>query len=82
MEYDSAIKRNEFESGLMRCMNLEPATQTEVSQKEKDKYCILMHIYGILKDSANDPTCRSAKQTKMHKNRVSDSTGEGTGRII
>ena len=82
MEYDSAIKRNEFESGLMRCMNLEPATQTEVSQKEKDKYCILMHIYGILKDSTNDPTCRSAKQTKMYKNRVSDSTGEGTGRII
>ena len=47
MEYDSAIKRNEFESGLMRCMNLEPATQTEVSQKEKDKYCILMHVWNL-----------------------------------
>ena len=41
------IKRNTFESVLMRWMNLEPITQSEVSQKEKDKYCILTHIYGI-----------------------------------
>ena len=41
MEYYSAIKRNTFESVLMRWMNLEPITQSEVSQKEKDKYCIL-----------------------------------------
>ena len=41
------IKRNAFESVLMRWMNLEPITQSEVSQKEKDKYCVLMHIYGI-----------------------------------
>ena len=47
MEYYSAIKRNAFESVLMRWMNLEPIIQSEVSQKEKDKYCILMHIYGI-----------------------------------
>ena len=47
MEYYSAIKRNTFESVLMRWMNLEPIIQSEVSQKEKDKYCILMHIYGI-----------------------------------
>ena len=43
----SAIKRNAFESVLMRWMNLEPIIQSEVSQKEKDKYCILTHIYGI-----------------------------------
>ena len=36
-----------FESVLMRWMNLEPIIQSEVSQKEKDKYCILTHIYGI-----------------------------------
>ena len=36
-----------FESVLMRCMNLEPIIQGEVSQKEKSKYHILMHIYGI-----------------------------------
>ena len=44
MEYYSAIKRNTFESVLMRWMNLEPIIQSEVSQKEKDKYCVLMHI--------------------------------------
>ena len=38
MEYYSAIKRNAFESVLMRWMNLEPIMQSEVSQKEKDKY--------------------------------------------
>ena len=47
MEYHSAINRNAFESVLMRWMNLEPIIQSEVSQKEKEKYCILMHIYGI-----------------------------------
>ena len=45
MEYYSAIKRYAFKSVLMRWMNLEPITQSEVSQKEKDKYCILTHIY-------------------------------------
>ena len=45
--YDSAINRNAFESVLIRSMNLEPIIQSEVSQKKKDKYHILMHIYGI-----------------------------------
>ena len=40
MEYYLAIKRNAFESVLMRWMNLEPIIQSEVSQKEKDKYHI------------------------------------------
>ena len=47
MEYYSAIKRNSFESVLLRWMNLESIIQSEVSQKEKDKYHILIHIYGI-----------------------------------
>ena len=47
MEYYSAIKRNAFELVLMRWMNIEPIIQSEVSQKEKGKYRILMHIYGI-----------------------------------
>ena len=47
VEYYSAIKRNAFESVLMRWMNLEPIIQTEVSQKENGKYHIRMHIYGI-----------------------------------
>ena len=47
MGYYSAIKRNAFESFLMRWMNLEPLIQSEVSHKEKGRYCILMHIYRI-----------------------------------
>ena len=47
MEYYSAIKKNTFELVLMRWMKLEPIIQSEVSQKEKHKYSILTHIYGI-----------------------------------
>ena len=46
-DYYSVIKKNVFESVLMRWMNLEPIIQNEISQKEKDKYHILMHRYGI-----------------------------------
>ena len=46
-KYYSSIKRNTFESVLMRWMNIEPIILSEVSQKEKIKYRILMHIYGI-----------------------------------
>ena len=49
MEYYSAIKKNTFESVLMRWMKLEPIMQSEVSQKEKDQYSILTHMYGIKK---------------------------------
>ena len=45
--YYSAIKRNAFESVLIRWMNLELIIQSEVSQNEKDKYRVLMDIYGI-----------------------------------
>ena len=44
---DSAIKKNAFESFLMRWMKLEPVTKSEVSQKEKHQYRILMHIYRM-----------------------------------
>ena len=47
MEYYSAIKKNAFESVLMRWMKLEPNTQSEVNQKEKHQYSILMHVYKI-----------------------------------
>ena len=54
MEYYSAIKRNAFESVRMRWMNLEPIIQSEVSQKEKDKYHILMYIHGIWKTGTEE----------------------------
>ena len=47
MEYYSAIKGNTFEPVLMRWINLEPMIQSEISLKEKNKYHILRHIYGI-----------------------------------
>ena len=47
MEYYAAIKKNTFESVLMRWMKLELIIQSEVSQKEKHQYRILTHIYGI-----------------------------------
>ena len=47
VKYYSAIKKNTIESVLMRWMKLEPIIQSEVSQKEKHQYSILMHIYGI-----------------------------------
>ena len=47
MEYYSAIKKNSFESVLMRWMKLEPLMESEVSQNDKDCYNILTHIYGI-----------------------------------
>ena len=49
MEYYSAIKRNKIELFVVRWMHLESVIQTEVSQKEKNKYCVLTHIYGTKK---------------------------------
>ena len=65
MEYYSAIKRNAFESVLMRWKNLKPIIQSEVSHKEKDKYHILMHIYGIYKNGTEEFIYRAiiVKQT-------------------
>ena len=47
MEYYSAIKRNEMEVFVVRWIELESVIQSEVSQKEKNKYSMLTHIYGI-----------------------------------
>ena len=65
MEYYSTIKKNAFESVLMRWMNLGPNIQSEVSQKEKHQYSILTHIGGIQKDDTDDPIYETAKETRM-----------------
>ena len=67
MEYYSVIKKNSFESVLMRWMKLEPINQSEISQKGKYQFSILMHIYGILKDGSDDPICKTAKETQMYR---------------
>ena len=45
---------------------LEPIIQSEVSQKDKDHYSILTHIYGIYKDGKNNPICKTEKETQMY----------------
>ena len=67
MEYYSAMKRNAFESVLMRWVILEPVRQSGVSQKEKNKYCALTHIYGLQKDSTEEPICRAAVETRRRE---------------
>ena len=62
-------------------MKLEPIIQSEVSQKEKQQYNILMQKYGIQKDGNNDSIYKTAKETDV-KNRLLDSTGEGEGGMI
>ena len=67
MEYYSDIKKNSFESVLMRWMKLEPFIQIEVSQKDKDQYSILTHIYEILKNGNNNPICKTEKETQIYR---------------
>ena len=62
VEYYLAIKGITFPSTLMRQMNLEPIIQNEIYQKEKNKYCILVHKYGIWKDDTDKPICREAME--------------------
>ena len=67
MAYQSAMKKNTFESILMRWMKLEPIIQSGVSQKEKHQYCILTHIYEMQKDGNDDPICKTAKEPQMYR---------------
>ena len=48
-------------------MRLEPIIQSEVSQKDKDQYIILMHINGILKDGNDNPICKTEKETQIYR---------------
>ena len=62
-------------------MNPEPIIQSEVSQKERHQYSILMHIYGIQKDGNDDTVCETAKETDV-QNSLLDSVGEGKGGMM
>ena len=63
-------------------MKLELIIQSEVSQKEKHQYNLLMHIRGIQKDGNNDPTCETAKEDTDVQNSLLDSVGESEGGMI
>ena len=67
MEYYSAVKKSSFESVLMRWMKLEPIIQSEVSQKDKDHYSILRHLYGIKKNSNDNVICKTEKETQIYR---------------
>ena len=75
--------KNAFESVLMRWMNLEHVTQSEVSQKEKNKYHIFMHIQRIQKDGTDESVRRAAveMQTQRTELRVGEGEEEGEGEI-
>ena len=81
MEYYSAIKKNSFESVLMRWMKMEPIIQSQISQKEKYQYSILMHIYGIYEDGNDNPEFEKTKETQMYRT-VFWTLGEGEGGMI
>ena len=62
-----SCKQHSLESVLMRWMKLEPIIQSEVSQKDKEQYSILTHIYGILKDGNDNRICKTEKKTQMYR---------------
>ena len=62
--YYSDIKRNAFDSVLIRWMNLEPIIQTEVCQKEKDRYHILMLMRNLERSYTDEPIFRAAVETQ------------------
>ena len=64
MEYYSAIKRNDTELCVVRWMDLESVIQSELSQKEKNKYRILTHICGIQKNGTDEPVCKAEIETQ------------------
>ena len=58
-------KRNEIGSFVETWMDLETVIQSEVSQKKKNKYCILTHICGTQKNGTDEPVCRAEIETQM-----------------
>ena len=85
MEYYPAIKKNSFESVLMRWMKLEPIIQNEVSQKDKEHYSILTYIWN---DCNDNPICKTLSNfnvlftIKKYFSTLSCSKGSSKQRII
>ena len=74
MEYYSTRKRNETGSSVETRMDLETVIQSEVSQKKKNKYHILMHMCGILKNGIDYLICKAEVETQMSS---TDTEGKG-----
>ena len=82
MEYYSAIKKNAFESVLMRWMKLEPIIQNEISQKEKHQYSIFMYIYMEFRKMVTMTLYARHRKRHRCKNRLLDSVVESEGGMI
>ena len=81
-EYYSAIKMNEMGSFLETWMDLETVIQSEVSQKEKNKYCMLMNICGIQKNGTDEPVCKAEIETQMQRTNVWTPRGGSGGEVV
>ena len=65
MEYYSAVKKNAFESVLMRWMKLEAILQSGKPERKNTNTVKLMHIYGIQKDGNDDSIYETTKETQI-----------------
>ena len=79
MEYYSAIRRNEVGSLVETWMDLETVIQSEVSQKEKNKYHILTHICGTQKNGTDELVCKAEIETQMQRTNIWTPRGESGG---
>ena len=79
VDYYSAMKRNAFESILMRWVNLEPIIQSEVSQKEKDKYHVIIH-YMESRKIVSTMLCAGQQRRRRHKEETLGHSGRRRGR--
>ena len=67
MEYYSAIKGNKIELFVVRWMDLESVIQSEVSQKEKNKYCMLTYIWNLeKKNGSEEPSVKMGIKTQTY----------------
>ena len=76
------LNYNRFESVLMRWMNLEPIIQSEVSQKEKDKYCILMHYIWYLENGTEECLQGNNGETYIENRLMNMGRGEESVRYM
>ena len=76
---DSAIKRNENESFVEMWMDLETTIPSEVSQKEKNKYYTLMHIYGIQKNDTDDLIWKTEIEMQLQRTNIRAPGGDRKG---
>ena len=81
MEYYSAIRRNTFESVLMRWMNLEPVIQSEVSEREKQIGYIKTYVWNLERWYQRSLMQGNEEDTDI-RNRSLDSVGKGEGGVI